>query len=181
MILNFALNKAVMTEAEKRIKQLETRLKDGNASTVIDTITSLRSEEPCTGAIRLLADLYSCSTNSLIRKRVQEFMNDMKESSLRGEVIEEIRRKNRPETTRMLVSSCWQSGLDYSHYASDFAMIFNSGDYETAIECFTVIEGCAPHITRKSKDHIIIILKENSDIGSPDKSALMKELISVLS
>ena len=80
----------------------------------------------------------------------------------------------------MLVSSCWQSGLDYSGWASDFAMIFTWSDYETAIECFTVIEGCADLIPRKTRDHIIILLREYKEAGSEEKSALTKELVSVL-
>lgn len=170
-----------MTGQEKRLKQLEARLKGGNAGAVIDTITSLRSEEPCEGAISLLTELYNTSLNTIIKNRIQEFMNDMKESSLRGEVVAEIRKDYKKDTIKMLVSSCWQSGLDYSPYASDFAMIFNTYDYETAVECFTVIEGCSPYLTRKTKDHIIVILRENDEIITTDKSALMKELVTVLS
>jgi hypothetical protein len=108
-------------------------------------------------------------------------MNDMKDRSLRGEIIAELRKEFKPDTIRMLVSSCWQSGLDYSEWAPDFAMIFGTCDLGTAIECFTVIEGCSHLIPKKTSDHIIILLRENPELRTSNKSALMLELVSVLS
>jgi hypothetical protein len=170
-----------MTNSEKRLKQIELKLKGENESVVVSTILSLRGKEPCKGAIGLLTELYNSTAVPSIRKHVEEFLNDMKESSLRGEVIAEIRKEYRPETIKMLVSSCWQSGLDYSPYASDFALIFSTCDLETAIECFTVIEGCAGLIPKKTRDHMIIILKEHEEKRTKEKSALMLELVTVLS
>lgn len=170
-----------MTNQVKRLKQIEAKLKGENTGVVSGAINALRNQEPCKGVIHLLATLYNTTTNTIIRKCIEDFMNDMKELTLRGEVIEEIRKDYKHETIRMLVASCWQSGLDYSTYASDFAMIFSICDFETAIECFTVIEGCAPQISRKTKDHIIIILKENGEVRSAEKTTLMNELVAVLS
>ena len=170
-----------MTGQDKRLKVLESKLRDKDAGKVLETIETLRSEVPCNGAVKILADLYNSSGNPVVRKKIQDFLNDLKETALRQEVIDEIRRDHKKETIRMLVSSCWQSGLDYSDYASDFAMVFNAGDYETAIECFTVIEGCASHINRKTKDHIIILLKESLESVLSEKQALTGELVSVLS
>ena len=49
--------------------------------------------------------------------------------------MNEIRKPWKDDTISMLVSSCWQSGLDYSEYSMDFAKVFLKGDYVTAIEC----------------------------------------------
>jgi hypothetical protein len=170
-----------MTEQEKRLKQLEEKLKSGNETIVVNAISSLRAKAPFKGVIRLLTELYNSSAGLTVRKQVEDFMNDMKESSLRGEVVDEIRKEHSAETLKMLVSSCWQSGLDYSSYASDFALIFSTCDLETAIECFTVIEGCSSLIPRKTKDHMIIIVKEHEEKRTKEKSALMLELVTVLS
>ncbi len=170
-----------MTGSEKRLKQLEERLRNEKEGVVVKTITSLRDQEPCNGAVRLLAELYNSSQNQAILKLVEDFMNDIKYLSVRSEVIAEIRKEYRPATIKMLVSSCWQSGLDYSSYAADFALIFSTCDLETAIECFTVIEGCASHIPRKTKDHMIVIIREHEENRSQEKSVLMNELVSVLS
>ena len=61
----------------------------------------------------------------------------------------------------MLVSSCWQSGLNYSDYSLDLAKSFLKGDYVTAIECLTVIEESVHELSREKKDEIIKSLEEN--------------------
>ena len=170
-----------MNAQEKRLRELEQRLGDKNTDSVINTIMSLRDEEACTGAIRLLAELFDKSTEPSIKSNISAFMNDMKEKSLCIEVVTEIKKKYKSETTKMLVSSCWQSGLDYARYASDFALVFERGDYETAIECFSVIESNLPGISKQSRDHIIILLKESEGLRNSAKSALMEELVDLLS
>ena len=51
----------------------------------------------------------------------------------------------------MLVSSCWQSGLNYSEYSTDLAEVFLKGDYVTAIECLTVIEESVNELSKAEK------------------------------
>ena len=66
----------------------------------------------------------------------------------------------KPDTISMLVSSCWQSGLDYSAYSLDLAKVFLKGDYVTAIECLTVIEESVPEMSKERKDEIMKILRK---------------------
>lgn len=170
-----------MINSEKKLKELEARLHDRNPLMVIDTIEWLRSEDPFAGAISLITGIYNESDNPTIRNKIRDFMNDLKESSARAEVISEIKKSHKQSTLAMLVSSCWQSGLDYSSYASDLAALFNTSDYETALECFTVIEESAVHMSGKDKKDLIRILRSGEGAHSPDKKALMVELITILS
>ncbi len=80
----------------------------------------------------------------------------------------------------MLVSSCWQSGLDYSDFAGDFADIFITGDYMTALECFTVLEESAVNIEVSKKSALSEKLKSSIHTFSRDKIALAEALIVVL-
>ena len=81
----------------------------------------------------------------------------------------------------MLVSSCWQSGLDYSEFAGDFANVFIRGDYMTALECFTVIEESVKRIPELKKKEIIKLLEKNKETTSVEKKSLTQALIAVLS
>jgi len=51
----------------------------------------------------------------------------------------------------------------------------------TAVECFTVIESSINKITRSKKDELIKLIRAKSTAEAGEKSALMRELISVLS
>jgi len=169
-----------MKRSDKKLSELSHRLKSANPNIVMDAITRLRNEDPFAGAIGLLTETYNNSDNQIIRDKIREFMNDIKESAAREEIIHEIRGNHKNSTIAMLVSSCWQSGLDYSFYIGDFARAFNKGDYATALECFTVIEESSRNLSRKEREQTIMILEEKKTGNPPDKSALLIELVSML-
>ncbi|MGB8490674.1 MAG: hypothetical protein WCE64_06405 [Bacteroidales bacterium] len=169
-----------MIKSEKKLKELDAVLRKDNPLKVTEAIRLLREDEPFEGAIGLLIPCFDRSANLSVKLLIRDFMNDIKDLALRGEVISEIRKNYSPETLRMLISSCWQSGLDYGDYANDFAEIFILKDYMTAIECFTVIESSLAQLTRPAKDSLIKILSEGSLTINSDKSALVRELILML-
>ena len=74
------------------------------------------------------------------------------------EIITEIRKPFKQSTISMLVSSCWQSGLDYSEYSADMAEVFLRSDYVTALECLTVIEESVHELSLAKRNEIINII-----------------------
>jgi hypothetical protein len=169
-----------MISPENKRKELEHILNKENFVRISAAIKMLRDESPFGGAIGLLVAYYDKSDNSSIKRLIRDFLNDLKDQSACSEVINEIRKNINTDTLRMLVSSCWQSGLDYAGYSSDFANLFLTGDYVTAIECFTVIESSLHNLTRIKKNEIIKMIREGSPAVISEKTALALELISVL-
>ena len=169
-----------MIKSEKKIKELATILDKDNNILISEAIGLLREEQPFEGAIGLLTTFYDKTEDFLIRKTIEEFMNDLKDQSASKEIIIEIIKPLKPATISMLVSSCWQSGLDYSEYSSDLAEIFLKGDYVTAIECLTVIEESVQILSRAKKDEIIKTIEKNPLPVAEEKTALTLELISIL-
>lgn len=169
-----------MIKSEKKLKKLvETLNKDNNIS-ITDTIKLLRKEKPFKGAIGLLTAFYNKTDDMSIRKTIAGFMNDLKDQTACEEVIKEIRKEWKPDTISMLVSSCWQSGLNYSVYSPDLARVFLTSDYVTAIECLTVIEDSVNELSKSLKDEIINIIEESPVSQDNEKKPLIFELISIL-
>jgi len=169
-----------MIKSEKKIKDLADILNKDNNVIIVQAIELLRQEKPFEGAIGLLTDFYNKTDDFSVRKSIAGFMNDLKDQSACKEVIEQIRKKWKSDTTSMLVSSCWQSGLNYSEYSIDLVRIFLEGDYVTAIECLTVIEESAHDLSEPSKDEIIKMLVESPVTQITEKQSLTLELISIL-
>ncbi|MCX6325379.1 MAG: hypothetical protein NT144_01820 [Bacteroidia bacterium] len=169
-----------MIISKKKYKDLASVLCKDNNILISKAIGLLREAQPFEGAIGLLTSFYNKTDDYSIRKTIGEFMNDLKDQSAAKEVINEIRKQWKADTTSMLVSSCWQSGLDYSDYAPDLAKIFLKADYVTAIECLTVIEDSSEDITRKTKDEMIKIIEKNPVSPENEKTALTIELLSIL-
>lgn len=168
-----------MIKSEKKLKELATLLGKDNPALVAKAIDMLRDEEPFEGAIELLASCYDTNNSTLVDKAIENFFNDLKDKELRHEIVSEIKKDRSRRTLTMLVSSCWQSGMDYSGFAAEFAEVFLRSDYGTSLECFTVIEGIIPELDRTEKESITGLIRENLESAGA-KKPLCLELISLL-
>lgn len=169
-----------MTSSENKRKELEHILNKENFVKIAGAIKMLRNESPFGGAIGLLVAYYNESDNNSIKGLIKDFLNNLKYQASCIEVVAEIKKDIKPDTLRMLISSCWQSGLDYAGYSSDFADLFLTADYMTTIECFTVLESSVQKMTRTKRNEIIELIRKGSLSGKDEKTALALELISVL-
>jgi hypothetical protein len=169
-----------MIKSEKKISELVEVLKKDDNIIITEAIELLRNEKPFEGAIGLLTAFYNKTEDNSIRKTISGFMNDLKDQAACVEVIEEIRKDWKPDTISMLVSSCWQSGLDYAEYSMDLANVFLKGDYVTAIECLTVIEENIEELSVEKKAELRILINENPFPRGNEKSTLTNELIAIL-
>ncbi len=165
-----------MLKSEKKLSELNKMLVNGKYNEISDRISMLRAEEPFEGAISSLALFYDTTSDEGLKMLISAFFNDMKERSGRAEVIESLKSVKNPSSRAMLVSSCWQSGLDYSDYSAALADTFMTGDYLTSLECFTALENCAGSISDKDRAGIIIKLEREI----PGYDALMQKLASEL-
>jgi len=169
-----------MIKSHKKIKELDEILNKDNKIMITEAIELLRQEKPFEGVIGLLTAFYNKTDDFSIRKTIAGFMNDLKDQTVCQEVIEEMRKQWKSDTISMLVSSCWQSGLNYSDFSLDLAKIFLRGDYITAIECLTVIEESVHELSEVRKDEIIKMLAESPVSKITEKRELTLELISIL-
>ncbi len=169
-----------MIKSEKRLKDLAAILHKDNNILISEAIISLRDDKPFEGAIGVLTAHYDKTHDNTIRKMIEDFMNDLKDQSACVEVINEIRKEWKSGTTSMLISSCWQSGLNYSEYSLDMARVFLRGDYVTAIECLTVIEESIKELSDGKKDEIARLIHEGHQEAAKEKRELTFELLSIL-
>lgn len=169
-----------MIKSEKKVRELSEILNKDNIIVIPAAIELLRQEKPFEGAIGLLTAFYDKTDNLSIRRIISGFMNDLKDQTVCQEIINEIRKQWKSDTISMLVSSCWQSGLDYSDYSLDLAKVFLREDYVTAVECLTVIEESVHELSQSGKDEIIKMLAESPVSPVNEKKALTLELISIL-
>jgi len=169
-----------MIKSDKKLRDLTLLLDKGNNILINEAIGLLREEQPFEGAIGLLISFYDESDDYTTRKTIEGFLNDLKDQTACIEVINELRKPWKDDTISMLVSSCWQSGLNYSDYPADFAEIFLKGDYVTSIECLTVIEESVPELTDGKKDEIRKIVRESPLAFVNEKKTLTDELFSIL-
>jgi predicted DNA-binding protein len=169
-----------MIRSEEKLAKLYALLNKDNNILITQAIKLLREELPFEGAIGLLTAYYDKTDDSSVRNTIEGFMNDLKDQSACVEVINEIKKQWKADTISMLVSSCWESGLNYSEFSRDLTDVFLKGDYITAIECLTVIEESVDELTRQTRDDLIKIIEDAPISPVPEKRPLALELISIL-
>lgn len=169
-----------MERSAEKLAELGRILEKGTGREINDRIKLLRTEAPFGGALKMLAMFYDKTGDDNLRAAISGLFNDMKEMSAMAEVIESVSAVRKPDSRAMLISSCWQSGLDYSPFAVTLAEHFVSGDYMTSLECFTVLDTCASSINDNDRARIIIIMQEKKASWETPKQKLAGELIALL-
>ena len=169
-----------MERSEKKLAELGRILEKGTGREINDRIRLLRTEVPFGGALKMLALFYDKTGDHNLRAAISGLFNDMKEKSAMAEVIDSVSAVRKPDSRVMLISSCWQSGLDYSPFAVPLAEHFVSGDYMTSLESFTVLDTCAASISHTDRARIIITLQEKKESWETPKQKLAGELITLL-
>jgi hypothetical protein len=169
-----------MIKSDKKVNELAINLKNPDVSVVAASIDLLRNAEPFEGAIGLLVKYYDTCTENTIKQLIAGFLNDLKDVGAKKEIIDSIYNMKKNDTRFLLITSCWQSGLDYSDNIDDFIKLFINNSYDIAFECLTVIEQSLDRITMTKKKEIIKFLKKKTITQPDDKTALVNELINVL-
>jgi hypothetical protein len=169
-----------MIVSDKKVSELRKNLKNDDILFVTATIDLLRDSEPFEGAVAILANHYDNCVNITVKQSIALFLNDIKDTGVRKEIIETINLPLNEETISMLITSCWQSGLDYSEMSEEFIRIFKASGYDTAFECLTVIEQCMENIPVKEKRAIVSDLRSCLTSQPSEKRALVNELIRIL-
>ncbi len=116
----------------------------------------------------------------IVKSTIAGFMNDMKNPEYIGEIISGIRESVNPSTRLMLISSAWQSGLDYSDYSEDLISFFLDGPLELSIECYSVLNECVTIDNEMRREALADRIEAFLEGFEPSKRALSSDLIRIL-
>ena len=167
-------------EDKKKITGLIKGIKSDNEETVLSTIKEIRKEGNTTTLPELI-NLLHTTNNEEIKISVTKLLNDLKDNKAAPLIIDAINNKEYKNINHTLISSCWQSGLDYRNYLNVFVDLAIKSDYNTALEAFTVIENLQKDIDEEEILKAINNIKENIVAGkNQEKQILLNELIKVI-
>jgi len=165
---------------DKTINLIATKLQSKNKDEVLFTIKQLRN----TGNSRMLPyviDLLYTSKSSEIKAAIISLLGDLKDKNSTAEIVSALENEKYVSIRKELLSSCWQSGLDYSKYLGLFVNLFITGSFEEAFEAFTVMDNLEEKYHAETIDPYINELKSRvSEFKETDKEGLFVELVHIL-
>ncbi len=163
-------------ESEK--KQISI-LRSGNSRAIIDTVEEIREG----GSLSILPEVFDVllqNEDENVIAACSSLLNDLKSEAAAEMLISAIKNERYEPIRSLLLSACWQNGLDYHKDILLFADLLIKDDYLTAIEAFTVIESNIGALEDQDIVRLLALLKANMTSINPDKKPLLETLIALI-
>lgn len=169
-----------MIKGENLNQEIISELKSGSPVKVISALGWLRME----GDVAYLPYIYDVLLETVddeIRQSLAGFLNDLKDQDAVGSIVGAICKQKYKAVLPILVSACWQNGLDFSDHPETFAGAFISESFIVAIEAFSVFDNMVDRISLAKRERVLMKLKSAIPEMIVEKQKLAYELISLLS
>ncbi len=126
-------------QQSKKIATLIADLKSGNAKKISTALKTLEAS----GNVQILEPLAEVLMDKNMEdshKEIIEFLSSMKDSSAIDEMMRLLGEGRFLAVRQVLLTTIWNSPLDYSYYLPDFVDIAVEGNFMEALDCLTIIE-----------------------------------------
>ena len=178
---------AKTTKPNKKVVELLKKLESKEPKDIISAIKSLKVSGDKT-AIEPLVKLYVSTQNNAIKTEISDLLNTLNPKAIGStevpqEVIKCLSNPKYDAARTMLLSSIWNSNLDYTLYLDEIVNAATKGDMMDAMECLTIIENLEGTLDEQKIMDPLINLKsylvENISDDS-QKNQLLKEVAQLL-
>ncbi|MFD1552237.1 hypothetical protein DNU06_11615 [Putridiphycobacter roseus] len=123
----------------KKVSELLGKLNDSEPKEVIKAIEALKLHGN-EMIIEPLVKLHVSTSNNAIKSEIETLLNTIKSTKVPPYVIACLQNKEYQSAHQILLSSIWNSNLDYTPYLEDIVNTAIAGDLMEAMECITIFE-----------------------------------------
>lgn len=166
------------SKQKQKIERLVGDLNSGNENKISAALKALQIN----GDISILESVSAMlmkDVSDKVRQEILEFLSTLNDSKAADVMIELVKDPRFRSVRRELLSTLWNSKLDYSYYLPEFVALAVEGDFMEALECLTIIENLeGPFEERhilESQLHLKDYL-EDTDPKDPQKAQIMSEI-----
>ncbi|MFO7878933.1 MAG: hypothetical protein ACQES0_08295 [Bacteroidota bacterium] len=114
-------------------------LKSDDRARIYKTIDEIHQA----GSVKLLPavfDLYQAYNDDELREKIVMLLRDLKDKQVPEIFMRELKTRQWDSGLALMLSTCWQSALDFSPYLEDFLPYANSDDLTVQMEALTNLE-----------------------------------------
>jgi len=167
-----------MEDQNKKNQEIINKLSSSNENEIIETIKLLRKVG---NNVLLYQTFITFQNNSSqqIKDEIFRLWCDLQLQESVDVIIDVIEKNEFADIKREVISSCWQSKLEFKDLVPFINTVIND-DFETAIEAFTVIDNNAFQVSKANLTEHIQQLKSAFATISEDKKELVKQIIVML-
>jgi hypothetical protein len=130
--------------------------------------------------IPILFDILMAKPEIEVENEIKDLLATVKDKSAANSFIFAFRNKKYKSIWKLVLTTCWQNGLDFSNFTPIFIDLIIHEDWEIAFEAFTIIDNLEflpnQEIINESVKKINTALKTADE----QKSYLLNEILSIL-
>lgn len=162
---------------KKKIKQLLIKLESGDKTKILEALKGFKVHGD-SSVITDLLKVWNQHNEGEISNEILQFMSDLKHNDSVTPIMEAVNSEVYPNIRLNLLTSIWNSKVDYSEYLNDFIERAVKGDFMEALECLTIIENMEGPFQEHQFLDAQITLSEYAEIQNkePKKEKLMSEI-----
>ena len=166
------------TQQSKKITTLIADLKSENSKKISSALKTLEAS----GSVQILEPLAEVLMDTNLEdshKEIIEFLSSMKDSSAIDEMMRLLGEGRFLAVRQILLTTIWNSPLDYSYYLPDFVDIAVEGNFMEALDCLTIIENMEGPFEERHVLESQLFLRdyiESTAPKDPQKQHIMSEI-----
>ncbi len=169
-------NKKTSATKQAKIDALLKELSNSNISKVKLTLEALKLYGDPSILPRAIKEL-TLESHSEKNNAIIEFLSCLKDAKARSVMMNLVQDAEYIAYRQILLSTLWNSPLDYTDYLEVFVDLAIKGDFMITLECLTIIENLDGPFSEKSVMESQVLLGNYAETN-PDKSSQKGGLIS---
>lgn len=130
-------------------------------------------------SIKPLADKLLTNPDAKIKSAIIELLSSLKDSSVCVEIIDVINDDKYITVRQEILSSIWNTKVDFSNYIDEFVEIAITGSFMETLDCLTIIENLEGPFMEENILECQLHLKNYMESNAPkdeQKSQLLSEI-----
>lgn len=174
-----------MTEnknSKAKFKQILSDLKSGSDAKITSVIKVIQADgKP--EMLPMLVEILHSNPSDLVKESILELFRSLKDSDAIPFMIEIINEDNNLSIRQNLLSTIWNTKLDYAPFIADFVGIATEGTFMEALECLTILENLDGPFEERHILEAQLFLSEYHDnklTQDPQKAELISEIALLL-
>jgi hypothetical protein len=146
------------------LKAIEKVKKGGDATMINDLLTALAE-----------------TTEVGIENSISQLLFDLKDKGAIERIVNQLQNQAYSDIRVIMLSACWQSGIDVSHRLPELITVVSTGSYMECLEVLTIAENWEGISDQQMLEIEIIRLKSLlSETDTPENDEMIFSLIEVL-
>lgn len=118
------------------------------------------------------------TTDVGIENGISQLLFDLKDKDAVEEIVNQLGNPNFADVRILMLSACWQSGIDLSHRLPDFITVASIGNYMECLEVLTVVENWETITNQEMLENEIIRLKAYlSESDTPENDEMIFSIL----